>query len=39
LNRQKAAQVLAEKEKRGWSDEDVERERQKHGFADFTDKQ
>jgi len=29
----------AAKARHGWTDEDVERERQKHAFLDLTDKQ
>jgi ACS family allantoate permease-like MFS transporter len=39
LNRKKAEQISAEKQRRGWTDEDLERERQKRSFADLTDKQ
>lgn len=39
LNRKRAAALQAEKERRGWTDEDVERERQRHAFMDMTDRQ
>jgi hypothetical protein len=39
LNLQKAAALQAEKEKRGWTDEDLQREREAHAFRDLTDKQ
>ncbi|KAF8809386.1 MFS general substrate transporter [Phlegmacium glaucopus] len=39
LNRQKREVLEATKARHGWSDEDVERERQKHAFLDMTDRQ
>ncbi|KAH9943049.1 MFS general substrate transporter [Epithele typhae] len=39
LNKQKMAALEAEKAKRGWTDEDVQRERERHAFVDLTDKQ
>lgn len=39
LNRKKVEALRLEKEKRGWTDEDVEKERQRHAFMDLTDKQ
>ncbi|KAF7313734.1 MFS general substrate transporter [Mycena chlorophos] len=39
LNRKKRAQLERLKQARGWTDEDVQREREKHAFADLTDKQ
>ncbi|KAJ7591150.1 MFS general substrate transporter [Mycena floridula] len=39
LNRQKAKQIAEEKARRGWTDEDVQRERERHAFLDLTDKQ
>ncbi|KDQ64845.1 hypothetical protein JAAARDRAFT_188129 [Jaapia argillacea MUCL 33604] len=39
LNKQKKATLEAERARRGWSDADVQRERERHGFADLTDKQ
>jgi len=39
LNRKKREALEAAKARHGWSDEDVERERQKHAFLDMTDKQ
>ena len=39
LNKKKKAFVEALKEANGWTDEDVQREREKHAFLDLTDKQ
>lgn len=39
LNKKKRAVVARLKERNGWSDEDVQREREKHAFLDLTDKQ
>lgn len=39
LNVKKAAKLQEEKEKHGWSDEDVQKERERHAFMDLTDKQ
>lgn len=39
MNIKKKAQLEAEKARRGWSDEEVEKERQRHAFMDLTDKQ
>lgn len=39
LNRKKREILEAAKARHGWSDEDVERERQKHAFLDLTDRQ
>ena len=39
LNRQKQEVLEAAKARHGWTDEDVERERQKHAFLDMTDRQ
>ncbi|KAJ8501433.1 hypothetical protein ONZ51_g592 [Trametes cubensis] len=39
LNKQKKAQLEAEKTKNGWTAEDVQRERERHAFMDLTDKQ
>ncbi|GJJ08032.1 hypothetical protein Clacol_002239 [Clathrus columnatus] len=39
LNRKKRRTLEEEKARRGWTDEDVEKERQKHAFLDMTDKQ
>ncbi|TBU40457.1 MFS general substrate transporter [Dichomitus squalens] len=39
LNVKKRAHLEEEKAKHGWSDEDVQRERERHAFLDLTDKQ
>ncbi|KAI0676836.1 MFS general substrate transporter [Trametes maxima] len=39
LNAQKRAKLEEEKAKHGWTDEDVQRERERHAFMDLTDKQ
>ncbi|SJL01931.1 related to allantoate permease [Armillaria ostoyae] len=39
LNKKKQALIAAEKARRGWTDEDVQRERERHAFMDLTDKQ
>ncbi|KDQ62569.1 hypothetical protein JAAARDRAFT_54493 [Jaapia argillacea MUCL 33604] len=39
LNRERQKKFLAEKERRGWTDEDVQKERERHAFMDLTDKQ
>jgi len=39
LNVKKLAQINDEKARRGWSDADVQRERERHAFADLTDKE
>lgn len=39
MNRQKTKIIEGLKVENGWSDEDVERERQKHAFLDLTDKE
>lgn len=39
LNRRKREVLEAAKARHEWTDEDVERERQKHAFLDMTDKQ
>ena len=39
LNRKKREVLEAAKASHGWTDEDVERERQKHAFLDLTDRQ
>lgn len=39
LNKKRAAQLQAEKERKGWSDADVEKERQRNAFMDLTDRQ
>ncbi|KAF9226480.1 MFS general substrate transporter [Gyrodon lividus] len=39
LNKQRQAKLAEEKARRGWTDADVQRERERHAFADLTDKQ
>ncbi|GJJ07497.1 hypothetical protein Clacol_001699 [Clathrus columnatus] len=39
LNRKKLRVLEEEKARRGWTDEDVEKERQRHAFLDMTDRQ
>ncbi|KAI0347076.1 MFS general substrate transporter [Trametopsis cervina] len=39
LNLAKQAKLADEKARRGWTDEDVRKEREKHAFMDLTDKQ
>jgi ACS family allantoate permease-like MFS transporter len=39
LNVKKQAQIAEEKAKRGWTDADIQRERDRHAFADLTDKE
>ena len=39
LNKQRRKKLAEEKARRGWSDADVQRERERHAFADLTDKQ
>jgi len=39
LNVKKQKKLLAEKERRGWSDADLVKERERHAFMDLTDKQ
>lgn len=39
LNRKKRRVLEEEKARRGWTDEDIEKERQRHAFFDLTDKQ
>ncbi|PFH48425.1 hypothetical protein AMATHDRAFT_149931 [Amanita thiersii Skay4041] len=39
LNAKKKARIEEEKARRGWTDEDIQRERDKHAFADLTDKE
>ncbi|KAF9469127.1 MFS general substrate transporter [Collybia nuda] len=39
LNVKKRATIEKEKARRGWSDADVQRERERHAFADLTDKE
>ncbi|KAG1779774.1 MFS general substrate transporter [Suillus placidus] len=39
LNKKRKAQLAEEKARRGWTDDDVQREREHHAFADLTDRQ
>jgi len=39
LNKRKLEELIQMKEDRGWSDQDLERERDRHAFLDLTDKQ
>lgn len=39
LNKQKKAHLEAEKAKNGWTEEDLQKERERHAFMDLTDKQ
>ncbi|KIM90714.1 hypothetical protein PILCRDRAFT_143473 [Piloderma croceum F 1598] len=39
LNRRKAKELSGLQARRGWSDAEVQRERERHAFADLTDKQ
>ncbi len=39
FNKKKRAVIAQLKQSNGWSDEDVQREREKHAFLDLTDKQ
>jgi hypothetical protein len=39
LNHRKAQELSALQARHGWSDADVQRERERHAFADLTDKQ
>ena len=39
LNKKRAAQLQEEKQRKGWSDADVEKERQRCAFLDLTDRQ
>lgn len=39
LNKKKTAAIEEVKRQRGWSDEDIQRERNKYAFADLTDKE
>lgn len=39
LNVKKRARIAEEKARRGWSDEDIQKEREKHAFSDLTDKE
>ncbi|KZT24438.1 MFS general substrate transporter [Neolentinus lepideus HHB14362 ss-1] len=39
MNKKKQARLQEEKTRRGWTDEDLQKERERHAFADLTDKQ
>lgn len=39
LNKKKKEHLVQLKERRGWSDQDLESERERHAFLDMTDKQ
>lgn len=39
LNKKKRAAIQEEKARKGWTDADVQRERERHAFMDLTDKQ
>jgi hypothetical protein len=39
LNRERKAKLAEETARRGWTETDVQRERERHAFADLTDKQ
>lgn len=39
MNKKKQAHLAEVKARRGWTDEDVQRERERHAFMDLTDKQ
>jgi hypothetical protein len=39
LNVERKAKLAAEQASRGWSDADLQKERERHAFADLTDKQ
>ncbi|KIL70127.1 hypothetical protein M378DRAFT_7050 [Amanita muscaria Koide BX008] len=39
LNAKRKARIEEEKRQRGWTDADVQRERERHAFADMTDKE
>ena len=39
LNKKKEVKIAEEKERRGWSDADVQKERERHAFLDLTDRQ
>lgn len=39
MNKKKAAHIEEIKRQRGWNDEDIQRERNKHAFGDLTDKE
>ena len=39
MNKKKQAQLEEEKKRHGWTDEDVQKQRERHAFMDLTDKQ
>lgn len=39
LNKKKQAHIAELKARNGWSDDDVQRERERHAFLDMTDRQ
>lgn len=39
LNKKKRAHIAELKERNGWNEEDIQREREKHAFLDLTDTQ
>lgn len=39
LNKERTMKLAEEKARRGWNDEDVQKEREQHAFLDLTDKQ
>jgi MFS transporter, ACS family, allantoate permease len=39
MNKQKLRLLEEEKARRGWTDEDIQKERERHAFLDLTDKQ
>ena len=39
LNKQRKARLEEEKARKGWTDADVQKERERHAFLDLTDKQ
>ncbi|EPQ59296.1 hypothetical protein GLOTRDRAFT_125602 [Gloeophyllum trabeum ATCC 11539] len=39
LNKRRQVRLQEEKIRRGWTDEDLQKERERHAFADLTDKQ
>lgn len=39
MNAQKRTRLAEEKARRGWTDEEVQKERERHAFMDLTDKQ
>ena len=39
LNKKKQIKLAEEKQRRGWTDADVQKERERHAFLDLTDRQ